>query len=204
MNPGDQGSHGPAESTSLTLIERVKARDADAWTRLSAIYGPTVYGWARRHGLREEDARDVTQEVFLAVAQHVGSFRRDRPGDSFRGWLWTITHNKVRDHFRRQAAEPQAAGGTAMHQLFEQLPEVIDDSSSGSGPDDMTRVARRALNVVRIEIEDRTFQAFVQVVMERRPPAEVAAELGMGIWAVYQAKSRVLRRLRRELEGLIG
>lgn len=99
-------------STSLSLLERARANDSDAWRRLSRIYGPQVYRWARQAGLQENDASDLVQEVFGVVATRISDFRRDRVGDSFRGWLYSIARNKIRDHFRALARRPDAAGGT--------------------------------------------------------------------------------------------
>src|SRR5437867_2680850 len=75
------------DSTSLSLLARVRAHDQAAWERLVGLYGPLVYGWCLRAGLRKEDAADIGQEVFAAVARKIQSFRHDRQGDSFRGWL---------------------------------------------------------------------------------------------------------------------
>src|SRR5690606_12959139 len=55
-------------STAASLVAGVKALDPTAWRQLVTLYGPLIYGWARRAGLRGEDAADVTQDVFRAVA----------------------------------------------------------------------------------------------------------------------------------------
>src|SRR5437763_11958272 len=85
--------------TSSSLLDRIKANDATGWDRLVALYAPLVFHWCRTWHLQDQDAADVLQEVFQAVATHVNGFRREKEGDSFRGWLRTIAHNKVRDHF---------------------------------------------------------------------------------------------------------
>jgi RNA polymerase sigma-70 factor (ECF subfamily) len=59
------------------------------------------------------------------------------------------------------------------------------------------------LDLVRAEFESHTWEAFRRVAIERQSSARVAVDLGMSIAAVYQAKSRVLRRLRQELDGLM-
>ena len=110
-----------AGSISTSLLDRVKAQDQGAWQRLVKLYGPVVYRWCRRAGLQGSDAADVAQEVFQSMMIGIGGFRRRRPGDSFRGWLWTITKNKLRDHLRRRALRPRAAGGTNAHQLIQQV-----------------------------------------------------------------------------------
>jgi len=112
----------PAEpgTTSLSLVEEVRARDPEAWRRLAYLYGPLVYSWCRHQGLPGQDAEDVVQEVFLTVFARVSDFRREREGDTFRGWLWTIARHKIGDWIRRHGRQPQAAGGTdAQEQLLE-------------------------------------------------------------------------------------
>ena len=95
--------------TSRSLIDRVRSDEADAWDRLVTLYAPLVAHWCRRWRLPDEDTADVFQEVFQAVATHITSFRNDRQRDTFRGWLRTITMNKVHDHFRKQGKEPRGA-----------------------------------------------------------------------------------------------
>ena len=104
---------GTSPATSLSLLDRVKTRDREAWQRLVDVYAPLVYRWCRRTGVAADEAADVLQEVFLAVATHIGDFRRDRPGDSFSAWLRTITRNKIHDQLRRQKNEPRARGGSS-------------------------------------------------------------------------------------------
>src|SRR5687767_10892324 len=93
---GDDASNG----TSPSLLERARANDGDAWDRMVTIYGPLVYQWCQRWDLQESDRADVFQQVFQAVASHIGRFRKDRSGHTFRGWLRTITRNKIYDHLR--------------------------------------------------------------------------------------------------------
>src|SRR5262249_34024756 len=97
--PGSGERPSPSTGTSRSLLERLQADGAAAWDRLVTLYAPLVLHWCRGGGLREQDVADVFQEVFQAVAAHVANFRRERQGDTFRGWLRTITRNKVYDHF---------------------------------------------------------------------------------------------------------
>src|SRR5436853_6854235 len=82
-------------ATPLSLLQKVRGRDQQAWNQLVDLYGPMVYDWCLRAGLQPADAADVGQDVFMPVARAIGEFRRDRPGDSFRGWLYTITRRKI-------------------------------------------------------------------------------------------------------------
>jgi RNA polymerase sigma-70 factor (ECF subfamily) len=197
MSPESQ----TAPSTSTGLLRRVKDHDPDAWQRLADLYSPVVYRWARRTGLQPEDAAEAVQEVFLAVAKGIGAFRRDRPADSFRGWLWTITKNKIHDQHRRRGARPAALGGSDFQQLVQQLPDSPPDGETQSAA--ISEPVHRALEPVRNEFEERTWQAFYRTAVESRCPADVGRELGMSVGAVFMAKSRVLKRLREELSGLM-
>jgi RNA polymerase sigma-70 factor (ECF subfamily) len=186
-------------STASTLIERLKVRESQAWSRLNQLYGPIIYAWCRRAGMAPEDAADILQEVFRALVRRVGDFRRDRPGDTFRGWLWTVTHNKIRDHRRLAKDRAQGAGGTDAQRRWL---ELADEPPGGEADDDAS-LLHRWLELLRREFEDRTWQAFWRTTVELQYAADVADELGMTLNAVYKAKARVLARLRQELADLM-
>ena len=197
---GGPGSQIPS-TTSTGLLERVRAQEPDAWRSLVELYGPLVFDWCRRKGLQPEDAADVTQEVFQAVAANIATFRKDRPGDSFRKWLWTITQNKLNDFLRSRGAQPEATGGSEAQARLLAVPEQSSPSDpSARSAADLAPLLARALDSVRAEFEPTTWQAFWQTTVDGRLPADVAADLGVSVNAVYKAKSRVLRRL-RELLG---
>lgn len=204
MNAPTQNSRNEfadPSSISSALLDQIRSRRPDGWRRLVDLYGPTVYCWSRQLGLNDTDAADVVQEVFAAVAVGLARFRRDRPGDSFGGWLRTITRNKVNDHFRRRRGIPNAEGGTDAYRQLLEHPESFDGSSIQTAKlctDSL--FARRAMDVVRAEFEQSTWDAFWRIVVDGRSPVDVAESLGMSLAAVYQAKSRVLRRLRREMQ----
>ncbi|MBN2294862.1 MAG: sigma-70 family RNA polymerase sigma factor [Pirellulales bacterium] len=204
--PKPCSNNGSGSSISSTLLQRVRAKRPEAWERLVDLYGPSVYGWCRRAGLGPADSADVVQEVFAAVARCVDDFRRDRAGDSFTAWLATIARNKIHDHYRRQKDRPRAAGGTVAQQQFLEMPDHespdLIDNSELEQTDRM--LSRRGLQLVRAEFENRTWEAFWRTTVDAHAPANVAEDLGMSVAAVYKAKSRVLRRLRQELDGLTG
>jgi RNA polymerase sigma-70 factor (ECF subfamily) len=187
-------------STSTSLVERVKAREADAWRRLARLYSPLVYRWARQCDLQSSDAADVVQEVFLAVARNIDSFSLDRPQASFRGWLWTITRNQVRLHYRRGKERPGAVGGSTANCLLQRQPDLLEADVEPSGFDSQAGLVHRALQIVRGDFQTQTWQAFWRMVIEDRPVSEIAEDLAMTPAAVRQAKYRVLCRLHDELD----
>jgi RNA polymerase sigma-70 factor (ECF subfamily) len=187
------------------LLDRVKADDAAAWDRLVTLYAPLVLHWCRRWDLQEQDAADVFQEVFQAVARHIRGFRKERAGDTFRGWLRTITHNKVQDHFRRLGREPGGVGGTdALLRLAELPAPAVPEDEARAEVQAERGLFHRALSLIRGDFAEHTWQAFWRTAVEGRCAKDVAAELGMSPGAVRVAKSRVLQRLREELGDLMG
>jgi RNA polymerase sigma-70 factor (ECF subfamily) len=188
-----------SETTSTSLLERIKTHDAEAWRRFSALYGRVVYDWARQRKLQAEDASDIMQEVLGAVAKNIGAFRRDRDGASFRGWLWTITINKIRDHYRAAADRPEAVGGSEIRERLNQEPDPFSHDSDTNPPNAESALLRAAIEVARIEFEDRTWRLFWRVVVDQRSVDAVAAELGITKSAVYKAKNRVLKRVQEAL-----
>jgi RNA polymerase sigma-70 factor (ECF subfamily) len=202
IEPADKSDPGPhSTATSRGLMERVQVNDPAAWRRLVDLYAPLVYRWCRRSDLPEHDAADVFQEVFQAVAAHIGGFRKEKEGDTFRGWLRTITRNKIRDHFRMAGREPPGVGGTEAQLRLADLPaDPASDTTGDPGEDRAQRkLLERALGLIQSEFEPRTWQAFWLTAVDGRAAADAAAELAMTPGAVRVAKSRVLHRLREEL-----
>jgi RNA polymerase sigma-70 factor, ECF subfamily len=191
-------------TTSATLLERARARDQSAWQRLVDLYEPLILHWCRQARLEPADAADIKQEVFLAVSGHIAAFRRSEAGDTFRGWLRTITRNKIRDHLRRALPNHAQTGGSdAYGELLNLHSAEPPDGSEVESPDEVGVLYRRALELIVTDFEEVTWKAFWRVVVEGQPPAGVAHDLAMSRNAVYLAKARVLQRLREEFKDLI-
>lgn len=195
-------------STSRSLLADARLADPAAWERLVRLYAPLVASWCRRWGVAEQDIADILQEVFSAVSGHLHRFHRDRPSDTFRGWLSTITRNKVTDYFRRRTREPDVTGGSEFSRRLQEYPGTPPpndlaepDSPAEAEADDVVwnDLLRNALKSIQREFHERTWQAFWSVVIEGRSAADVGHDLGMKPGTVRVAKSRVLLRLRREL-----
>jgi len=179
-------------TTSLTLLERLKtADDEEAWSRFVRLYTPLLYYWCRRMGLHEQDAADLVQDVLVHLVRKLPEFEYD-PSGSFRNWLRVVTVNKWRERQRKRKL-PSANGS--------ELDQVPADSDQWVLEEEEYRqqLVRSALPLIRHEFSDTTWHAFQAHVLNQRPAADVAEELGIRIGTVYAAKSRVLTRLRHEL-----
>lgn len=183
--------------TRSSLLLRLRdPRDAQAWSDFVELYAPLVYRQARRAGLQDADAADVTQEVFRAVATKIGQFDYDPRRGEFRGWLYRITQNKLRDaSARRQSV---GSGDTAVH-------ELLNDQPAAPVPDDWDHEFRQRLlawayDQLRARCEPSTWEAFWLTTVEGASGEQVAAQLGLSVGAVYVAKSRILVRLKEILQ----
>lgn len=192
-----------SEGTSPTLLARLRVADPAAWQRLVQVYSPLVFTWCRRVGLSSDDAADVMQDVWAAVATAVPRFDGSGGGATFRGWLYTITRNKLTDFYRRLALRPVAEGGSSAQARWAELPESEPGESLADPQTGTAGVMQRAIEVIRTDFEPVTFRAFWATAIDGRSAAEVATELGVTVAVVYQSKSRVLRRLKQEFQGLM-
>lgn len=194
MNDFSASSFSDPGSTSSSLVAGVRSLDPESWKRFTLQYGPLVYAWARRAGLHGPDAADITQDVFRSVLYRADRLRHDRPGDNFRGWLWAVTRNTIRDHWRRHSVP--AVGGSDAFERLQSLP--APDFSSDAFPSGSGRL-NEAVAKVRDEFEGTSWTAFWRTMVDGQSPARVAEELGISANAVYVSRSRILRRLREVL-----
>jgi RNA polymerase sigma-70 factor (ECF subfamily) len=181
----------------------VQKHEPEAWRAFVELYGPMIYAWVRRCGLSPDDAADVTQETFLALVRSIGEFVAAGPG-ALRGWLWTVTMNKVRDQARRQPPKQQAVGGGDLQALLQQLPESPPDAESDAAArHELRGVLHRALAQIEGDFTPENWLAFRRNVMEGRESSLVAAELGITVNNLRQIRFRILRRLRDHLRDFL-
>lgn len=188
--------------TSSTLLLRVRdTGDHPAWSRLVALYTPLLHAWVRRAGVLPQDADDLVQEVLLALAREMPAFRYDRTKGTFRGWLRTVLTNRVR--YGRRAGRGRGPAETDAGIDLDALEDPASELSRVWDEEHDRHVAAGLLDAVRHEFGGTVWSAFIRVVTGGEKPAEVAADLGLSVDSVYQARSRVLARLRREAAGLL-
>ncbi len=184
-------------STPVSLLNRLRqAADQTAWNQFAELYTPSIYAWARRCGLQAADAADLVQDVFVVLVQKLPTFAYNRQG-SFRSWLKTVTLNKWREKERRRAARPHTGEqGLSDAKSPDEVGEIWEAEYRAN-------VVRNAWTLIQGDFQPSTWRACWEHAVQSRSAKEIAAESGMTVAAVYAATSRVLRRLRQELEGLL-
>jgi RNA polymerase sigma-70 factor, ECF subfamily len=188
--------------TPASLLERLRTSpDDQAWDRFVDLYAPLVYRWLRAHfQLREQDAEDAAQEVLITVLREMPSFRYD-PSGSFRGWLFRVVYHRVqRLHRERKLV---LVDPVALQRKLDEIQDAQSPLARRWQDEHDGAVLGHALNLIRHEFEQPTWQAFCKTVVEGMTPRQAARELGITANAARVAKCRVLRRLRQEVEGLL-
>jgi RNA polymerase sigma-70 factor (ECF subfamily) len=182
------------DGTSSSLLASVRSGSAAAWIKLARWIGPLILKWCRRAGLQSADGDEVAQQVLTNIWRRLETFRRDRPGDSFRGWVYVITRNCIRD---LQAQHRRGPGPLP--------PEVPVEADSA----DANELQRRALqilvqNAIARYVNDRGFKAFYRTAVDGLSAVEAGRELNLSPDVVRQHKSRWLKRLRDRLRQEFG
>ncbi len=179
--------------TRPTLLERLRLGvDPMAWEEFFHRYGSFVFSIARRRGCSEHTSEEIVQEVMLAIFERKAFFRHDPVRGGFRDWLGGVIRNTVATR-RRKASNR----GTAP------LPLVVGEPQGAEQPEVVWQEAfdqamlAFLLDVVRRETSPRTYQAFELFTLGECSGDEVARITGLSRNAVYQARKKVLRRLRQ-------
>lgn len=183
--------------TSLTLLRRLRQSPADesAWGSFVERYGRLVYRWCRRWGLQPADAEDVTQTVFVELSRQMRTFKYDQTG-SFRGWLRVV----ARRAWGRFLAGRGRAEATGLDVVLHEA--ACDDLLHELETESDRELLELASQAVRARVRPHTWEAFRLLALEGRSGADAAGELNMRPGAVFVARSKVQKMLRREIERL--
>jgi RNA polymerase sigma factor (sigma-70 family) len=188
-----------ALDTRATLLLRIRdLNDRVAWSEFVALYMPLLYAYALKRGLQDADAADVAQDSMCDVVRAILKFEYDSAKGSFRGWLLTVMLNQIRRRFQAKKDVAQASGNSAILELLKEQPSPTSDEDWER--EYQMHLFHWAANRVRSEFRENTWHAFWLTTVDNRPVEEVAKELKISVGAVYIARSRVLARIRVEVE----
>lgn len=191
-------------STPVSLLERLKRAKSDGadWQRLQEIYLPLIQAWLARTPGLDDEASDLSQEVFMVLIRELPHFERQREG-SFRTWLRRITVNRIRTYLRQRRKRPAAGLDAQTTAFLSRLEDPASDLAKEWDRQHDRYVFEKLLSRVAVDFADTSVQAFRLFAIEGKPAAEVATRLGISENAVLVAKARILKRLREEAAGLI-
>ena len=189
--------------TQPTLLLRIRdTEDEASWERFVRIYTPLVFGYCRKRGLQEADASDVAQEVMRTVAQSINRFEYNQKKGTFRGWLLRVTRNKLLKYFSKLQKQPIGSGRTTIQAKLEETPDATETDHWNKAY--QQRLFQWASGEVKDEFAEKTWSAFWLAAVENQSSQKIATELQMSLGAVYIAKSRVIARIRKQIESING
>jgi RNA polymerase sigma-70 factor (ECF subfamily) len=191
------------DTTQLSLLQRGKDGDDTAWRAIIALYQPLIRAWLIKQNVALQEADDLTQDVLAVIVKELPRFEHPGKPGAFRGWLRTVTVNRAREFWRQGKCRALAPGGSALLEVIGQLEDPASDVSRRWDEEHDQHVLRHLLAGLEQEFDPNTLHAFRRLTFEQASGQDVAGELGMTRSAVYNAKSRVLARLRELAAGLI-
>src|SRR6266404_5901544 len=105
-------------TTRASLLFRLRdSQDHEAWVEFVSLYEPVAYRLLRRHGLQDADAREVMQDLFMAVSRSIDRWDPAKERGSFRGWLWRVARNLVINWLKHRERRVIATGGSGVQAL---------------------------------------------------------------------------------------
>jgi len=194
---------GDSPATRASLLVRLRdPRDGRAWSEFVDLYAPLVYRFGCKQGLQDADAADLSQETLRAVAGGIGRLDYDPGRGSFRGWLFTIVRNRLRDFLDKRGRQDQGSGDTGMLDWLEQQPGRQDPWAEQWEREYDRQLLLTAARRIRGQFQGATWQAFWRTTVDGQSGKEAAQALEMSVAAVYLAKSRVMARLKEAIRQL--
>jgi RNA polymerase sigma-70 factor (ECF subfamily) len=175
------------------LVERCLSGDEGAWEELVKTHTRRVYAICFRFVARENEAQDLTQDVFLRVFKTLGSFRAGE--GSFAVWLTRLTRNLLIDHYRRTKLD------RATDSIEDQLPVLEERTAQHSRTDGLlaSREASEFLQAALQKLSPELREAVILRDLEELEYREIAKVLNVPEGTV---KSR-LNRGRAELARIL-
>jgi RNA polymerase sigma factor (sigma-70 family) len=188
-----------ADDTRPSLLIRVRdPQDAAAWQQFAALYEPLSYQFARKRGLQDADAADLTQIVLQAVSASIRRLDYDPQRGSFRGWLFVVVRNQLQKFRAQQRKAAEGTGDTAIQAVLEAQPDHEADDSAVWDREYERQLFLTAAARVRGSFAESSWQAFWLTAVEGKSAQEVSCQLGLTLGAIYTARSRILDKIKRE------
>jgi RNA polymerase sigma-70 factor (ECF subfamily) len=189
------------DTQSLLLANIQSLENREAWVEFVQIYRPVIYRMARRRGMQDADAQDLSQDVLVRVSKAIPRWE-PQAGIRFRHWLRKVASNAIVSAVTKSKPHGMV-DGSAADQILADTPEVSATISELDNECFRERYLRAA-TIVKIDVSPDTWAAFEQTVVQGRTCEEVAESLGKSLGTIYAARSRILKRLQTEVQRLQG
>ena len=190
-------SSSESVTISSTLLTGALSANPNAWVMIVTRYSPKIMTWMLLAGVDSSDAPDLLQDVWRSVLMSLKNFRREKPDDTFRGWLRTIAQRRIADYFESRSQQPRNLPLAQLESLQSQ--NLLTDEIAANVSERVT-LLQKYMQQVESEVKPNTWLVFQMHVIEEKSVEEVAAILKIPTYSVYTSKSRVIKRLRELLQ----
>jgi len=119
------------------LAKRAQSEDKEAFFALYNRYLNKVYNRVKSK-IPLQDAEDVTQDVFIAVARSLNGYKQEA---RFNTWLYTIVNRQIADFYRRRSRRSSGTDAEVDLELGEAVASVLDSQEI-----DQRLLIQRAMN----------------------------------------------------------
>jgi RNA polymerase sigma-70 factor (ECF subfamily) len=189
------------DTQSLLLANIQSLENREAWAEFVQIYRPVVYRMARRRGMQDADAQDLSQDVLVRVSKAIDRWE-PQSGVRFRHWLRKVASNAIVTALKK-SKQLGIVNGSAAERILAEATEVSAVTSELQ--DECFREQYlRAAAIVKVDVSPTTWAAFEQTVIQGQSCEEAAESLGKSLGTIYAARSRILKRLQIEVQRLEG
>jgi RNA polymerase sigma factor (sigma-70 family) len=190
-------------TTRASLLLRLRdSQDHEAWVDFVKLYEPIVYRLFRKNGLQDADARELMQDLFLAVSRNIDRWHLAKERGSFGGWLRKVVRNLTID-WLKSSQRKEITGYTIESEKAVELVPSVDDPQTIEFDLELRRALfQKAADLVRNEVKLNTWQAFWDTSVNGAGVEDVAKALGMTAGAVRVAKCRVIARMQKIVRNL--
>lgn len=196
---GEHSETGIMDTTRASLLIRIRDKqDSAAWEEFDAIYRPMLRRFAKARGLADAQADDVVQQCLTAVSENIEKFQYDPSKGRFKGWLRALANNHIRNLFRKRE-EKQADSA-----VFRSMGDSED------GPEELfdqiwrREHLRHCLELVRADVKEATYRAFMAYVINEEPVEKVCSEMKMTRSHVQLIKWQLTRKLAEKMKMIVG
>ena len=194
----------PVDDSPLTRASLlVQLRDGGnhaAWQEFAKLYGPVIYGFAQAWAAGRRRGRPDARRHAFGLQSNCSARLQSQPGNFPR----LVVHDHAQQSlqfFLGARVHPQASGDTTTNRLLDTQPDHSDGADAWE-TEYQRRLAALAMERVKSEFQENTWRAFWLTAVEGIAVADVARQISISPGAIYVAKSRVLARLKEEVEAM--
>ncbi|HIE27071.1 TPA: RNA polymerase sigma factor [Candidatus Poribacteria bacterium] len=178
------------------IIAQFREGDQDAFSNLMKKYKSLIFSYVRRKVGNDDDADDITQEVFVKVYKALPNWQ---PRASFQTWLYTIARNRCIDYHRAKARRQfHSLDDDEEYMPVPPATDIYSDPEKMAEENELGRIISEAIK----QLSPKQKEVFILHHYQGLQIKEIAAALGMADGSVKVHHHRAMKKLKNILAPL--